>query len=51
MIAVLGLTVALAAAFTLLAGWSQVADLFRETEQDRIDREFFALVARLDIER
>ncbi len=49
-IAALGLIAALAWAFTCLSGWGQVAALFRETEQERIDREFFAMVAAIDID-
>ncbi len=48
--AALGLIVALAWAFTCLSGWSQVGALFRETEQERIDRQFFAIVAALEID-
>jgi hypothetical protein len=49
-VAIFGLCVALGLLFTFLAGWSQVAELFRESEQDRIDREFALMVAMLDID-
>lgn len=49
-LSMIGIAVALSCLFTSLAGWQQVAHLFRESEQDRIDREFFALVATIDLE-
>ena len=50
MVAIFGLSVVLGLLFTFLAGWSQVAELFRESEQDRVDREFALMVAMLDID-
>lgn len=49
-LSMIGLAVALSCLFTSMAGWQQVALLFRESEQERIDREFFALVGTIDLE-
>jgi hypothetical protein len=37
-------------AFTWIAGWSEVARLFRQDEQARIDEIFFEMVAGIDID-
>lgn len=49
-LSMIGIAVALSCLFTSMAGWQQVAHLFKETEQERIDREFFSLVATIDLE-
>lgn len=43
-----GAALILVCAFIGVAGWRDVADLFRETEQERIDREFAAIVGAWD---
>ena len=49
-LSMIGMALALSCVFTSMAGWQQVACLFKETEQERIDREFFALVATIDLD-
>ena len=49
-LSMIGMAVALSCLFTSMAGWQQVASLFRETEQERIDREFFAIVDKIDLD-
>ncbi|HSF86906.1 MAG TPA: hypothetical protein VLG28_14785 [Acidimicrobiia bacterium] len=49
-LSMIGMAVALSCLFTSMAGWQQVAGLFRETEQERIDREFFAIVEKIDLD-
>ena len=49
-LSMIGMAVALSCLFTSMAGWQQVAGLVRETEQERIDREFFAIVEKIDLD-
>ncbi len=49
-LSMIGTAVALACLFTSIAGWQQVAGLFKESEQERFDREFFAIVSKIDLD-
>ena len=48
LMSLVGAIVGLACVFTCIAGWGDVFALFRESEQERIDREFAAIVAAFD---
>ncbi len=49
-LSMIGMALALSCLFTSMSGWQQVACLFKETEQERIDRAFYAIVSRIDLD-